>query len=105
MAMKIKKGDEVMVITGKDKGKTGKVLETLRDLDKVVVEGANVVTKNQKNRRVRSQGQQIEKSMPLHVSNVALTEGGKPVRVGYKMEGEGKDAKKVRISRTSGKKI
>ncbi len=94
-----------MVITGKDKGKTGKVLETNRDTDKVVVEGINVVTKHQKNRRVRSQGQLIEKPMPVHVSNVALTEGGKPVRVGYKMEGEGDKQTKIRVARPSGNKI
>lgn len=105
MAMKIKKGDTVIVITGKNKGVSGKVLETLRERDMVVVEGVNMVTKNQKSRRTRSQGQQIEKAMPIHVSNVALSVDGKPVRVGYVVEGEGKDAKKVRVARPSGKKI
>ena len=103
MAQKIKKGDEVVIITGKDKGNTGKVLEVLTD--KVVVEGINVVTKNQKSRRTRSQGQQIQKPMPVHISNVALLEGGKAVRVGFMIEGEGKDKKKVRVARPSGKKI
>ena len=94
-----------MVITGKDKGKTGKVLETNRDNEKVVVEGINVVTKHQKNRRVRSQGQLIQKPMPVHVSNVALVEGGKPVRAGYKFEGEGDTKTKIRVARPSGNKI
>jgi large subunit ribosomal protein L24 len=103
--MKIRKGDTVKVIAGKDKGKTGTVLTTLRDTDQVVIEGINEVKKHQKNRRSRSQGQIIEKSMPIHVSNVALMEGDKTVRVGYIFEGEGDKRKKVRVARPSGKKI
>lgn len=103
--MKIIKGDNVIVITGKDKGKTGSVLHTLPKTDQVVIEGVNVVTKHQKNRRTRSQGQIIEKSMPLHVSNVALTVDGKAVRIGYIVEKDGDKTKKVRIARPSGKKI
>lgn len=103
--MKIKKGDNVMVIAGKDKGKTGAVYKSFPATDKVIIEGVNVVSKHMKNRRTRSQGQVIEKSMPVHVSNVALLEDKKPVRVGYKIEGEGKDAKKVRVSRKTGKNI
>lgn len=103
--MKIKKGDTVMVITGKDKGKTGKVEEVLAKVDKVLVDGINIVTKHQKNRRMRSQGQVIERPMPIHVSNVALMEGKKPVRVGYKVEKDGGKTKKVRVARPSGKTI
>jgi large subunit ribosomal protein L24 len=103
--MKIKQGDTVKVIAGKDKGKTGTILSTLKGTDQVVIEGVNIAKRHQKNKRSRSQGQIIEKSMPIHVSNVSLMEGDKTVRVGYKMEGEGKDMKKVRISRASGKKI
>jgi large subunit ribosomal protein L24 len=103
--MKIRKGDTVKVIAGKDKGKTGSILMTLKDTDQVVIEGINVAKKHQKNKRTRSQGQIIEKSMPIHVSNVALMEGDKTVRVGYKVEGEGDKAKKVRVARPSGKKI
>lgn len=99
--MKIKKGDTVMVIAGKDKGKTGKVERVLANTDQVVVEGINVATKHQKNRRIRSQGQIIEKPMPVHVSNVSMMEGKKPVRVGYKVE----DGKKVRVSKKTGKEI
>lgn len=94
-----------MVITGKDKGKTGTVLKTLPTTEQVVVEGVNVATRHAKNRRSRSVGQIVEKSMPIHVSNVALTEGKKSVRVGYKITGEGRDAKKVRVARPSGKEI
>ena len=103
--MKIKKGDTVKVIAGKDKGKTGTILMTLKDTDQVVIEGINVAKRHQKNKRTRSVGQIIEKSMPIHVSNVALMEGDKAVRVGYEIEGEGDKAKKVRVARPSGKKI
>jgi len=103
--MKIRKGDTIKVITGKDKGKTGIVLSTLKETDQVVIEGINEVKRHQKNRRTRSQGQIIEKSMPIHVSNVALIEGDKAVRAGYTFEGEGDKRKKVRIARPSGKKI
>ena len=103
--MKIKKGDTVVVIAGKDKGKTGTVLEAMPQTDQVLVEGVNLKTKHQKNRRRNSQGQVIEKAAPVHISNVAYAEGKKPVRVGYKVEGEGKDTKKVRVSRQSGKTL
>ncbi len=99
--MKIKQGDTVKVIAGKNKGKIGTILSTLKEKDQVVIEGVNVAKRHQKNKRARSQGQIIEKSMPIHVSNVSLMEGDKTVRVGYMMEGD----KKVRISRASGKKI
>lgn len=103
--MKIRKGDTVQVIAGKDKGKTGTVLSVLVKSDQVLIEGINVATKHQKATRARSQGQIIEKSMPIHVSNVALLEGNKPVRVGYTFEGEGEKRKKVRVARPSGKKL
>jgi len=103
--MKIRKGDTVKVIAGKDKGKTGTVLTTLRATEQVVIEGVNVVKRHQKNRRMRSQGQIIEKSMPIHVSNVSLLEGDKAVRAGYTIEGEGDKRKKVRVARPSNKKI
>lgn len=94
-----------MVIAGKDKGKTGSVIKTLPAKEQVIVEGVHVATRHTRNRRSRSQGQIIEKSMPIHVSNVALVLDKKPVRVGYVTEGEGKDAKKVRVARPSGKKL
>jgi large subunit ribosomal protein L24 len=103
--MKIRKGDTVKVIAGKDKGKTGTILMTMKDMNQVVIEGINVATKHQKSKRVRSQGQIIEKSMPIDASNVALMEGDKTVRVGYTFEGEGDKRKKVRVARPSGKKI
>ncbi len=103
--MKIWKGDTIKVIAGKDKGKTGTVLTALPKLDAVLIEGINVVKRHKKNRQSRSQGQIIEKSMPLHISNVALLEGTKTVRAGYTFEGEGEKRKKVRVARPSGKKI
>jgi len=103
--MKIRKGDTVKVLAGKDKGKTGTVLTVLVGTEQVIIEGINVATKHQKGTRARSQGQIIEKSMPLHASNVALMEGDKTVRVGYTFEGEGEKRKKVRVARPSGKKI
>ena len=103
--MKIRKGDTVKVIAGKDKGKTGTILTVLKDTDQVIIEGVNVAKRHQKNRRTRSQGQIIEKSMPLHASNVALMEGDKTVRVGFIFEGEGDKRTKVRVSKASGKKI
>ncbi len=103
--MKIRKGDTVQIIAGKDKGKTGPVVTVLAKSEQVVVEGVNLVKKHQKNKRSRSQGQIIEKSMPIHASNVSLLEGGKTVRVGYVFEGEGDKKKKVRVARPSGKKL
>jgi len=99
--MKIRKGDTVKVIAGKDKGKVGTVLKAHPTTDQVTIEDINVVKRHQKNRRTRSQGQIIEKSKPIHVSNVALMEGDKTVRVGYAMQ----DGKKVRVARPSGKVI
>lgn len=95
----------MIVIAGKDKGKTGTITQTFPKTDQVLVEGVNMVTRHQKNRQVRSQGQIIEKSMPIHVSNVAYAEGKKTVRVGYSVEGEGDNQKKVRVARPSGKTI
>jgi len=103
--MKIKQGDTVIVLTGKDKGKSGKVLKTFKTKEQVLVEGVHVATKHQKNRRSRSQGQIIEKSMPIHISNVALVADKKPVRVGYTVEKQGDKTTKVRVARPSGKKI
>jgi large subunit ribosomal protein L24 len=103
--MKIRKGDTVKVITGKDKGKTGTILTVLVKTNQVVIEGVHVVKKHQKNKRTRSQGQIIEKSMPIHASNVSLLEGDKAVRAGYVFQGEGDKRKKVRVARPSGKKL
>jgi large subunit ribosomal protein L24 len=99
--MKIKQGDTVKVIAGKDKGKTGSVLAIHKVTNQVTIEGLNVSKRHQKAKRKGSAGQIIEKSMPLNASNVALMEGDKTIRAGYAV----KDGKKVRISRQSGNTI
>jgi large subunit ribosomal protein L24 len=102
--MKIRKGDEVIVIAGKDKGATGKVLRVDVRRERVVVEGVNLITKNIKAdaQRAGKESGRVTVEAPLHVSNVALVEDGKPVRVGYRFN---EDGSKVRISRRSGKEI
>ncbi|MEV4251754.1 50S ribosomal protein L24 [Spirillospora sp. NPDC049652] len=102
--MKIKKGDEVVVIAGKDKGATGKVIRVIPREERVVVEGVNLITKNIKAdaQRAGKESGRVTVEAPLHVSNVALAEDGKPVRVGYRLN---EDGTKVRISRRSGKEI
>ena len=101
--MKIKKGDNVIVIAGKDKGKTGTVLRAVPSLDKVVVEGVNVVKRHQRSRRRGESGQIIDKTLPVHVSNVAIVDPktNKPTRVRI----ERKDGKRTRIAAKSGAKI
>jgi large subunit ribosomal protein L24 len=99
--MKIKNNDNVIVIAGKDKGKTGKVTESFPSRNMVVVEGVNVKKKHERARKSGSKGQIVEKSLPINVSNVMLLEGKKRVRVGKKIVGD----KKVRISKKTGQEI
>jgi len=99
--MKIQKGDTVIIKTGKDRNKTGKVLRVITKNSTVLVEGLNLYKKNQ---RARSEGQKggiIEKSMPIHISNVMLLDSAtkKGARVGYIIDG----GKKVRVTRKAGK--
>jgi len=103
--MKIKKGDNVIVIAGKDKGKKGTVEQAFPKTEQVIIEGVNVKTRHQKNKRSAGAGQIVEKSAPVHVSNVSLMEGKKAVRSGYKMEKDGDKITKTRVSRASGKKL
>jgi large subunit ribosomal protein L24 len=70
--MAIKKNDNVIILTGKDKGKTGKVLKVMPKIDKIIVEGLNMMKKNQRPRKQGQKGQVISISMPIHISNVAL---------------------------------
>ena len=99
--MKIKKNDNVIVIAGKDKGKTAKVLKAMPKDNLIIVEGINMRKKHERARKSNSKGQIVEKAMPIHVSNVMILEGKKGVRVGKKLIGE----KMVRISRKTGKEI
>jgi len=88
---KLKKEDTVEIIAGKDKGKRGRVLKILRDKERVIVEGANIVKKAQKRRRQQDRGGIIEIEAALHVSNVMVVcKKCGPVRVGYKLEGDAK---------------
>lgn len=105
--MKIKKGDTVVVTSGKDKGKEGTVIRAYPADSKVLIEGVAVVKRHQRSRRPGSRGQIVEKPTPIHVSNVAIKDpkSKKPARVGYRLEGEGADAKKVRIARPSGEEL
>lgn len=103
--LKIKKGDTVKVLSGKDKGKTGKVLRVLPSLRKVVVENANMHTKYEKPRGTRQRiGQKISFASPMSVSKVMLidTHSGKPTRVGYQIL---EDGTKQRIAKKSGKAV
>ncbi|MEW6168426.1 MAG: 50S ribosomal protein L24 [Pseudomonadota bacterium] len=96
---KIRKGDEIVVITGKDKGRRGKVSQVRAD-GKLVVEGLNVVKKHQRpNPNAGVAGGIVEKEMPIDVSNVMLwnAKTGKGDRVGFRIEGEGEKRRKVRI--------
>ena len=99
--MKIKKGDNIIVIAGKDKGKNAKVVKCLPKESMIIVEGVNIKKKHERARKSNSKGQIIEKAMPIHVSNVMLLEGKKGVRVGKKKIGD----KIVRISKKTGKEI
>jgi large subunit ribosomal protein L24 len=88
--MKLKKGDTVVVITGKDKGKTGEVMTVLPQEEKVIVQGVNTASKHQKARRANQQGGIIDRDMPIHVSNVMLVHKGKRTRAGYEQRDDGK---------------
>ena len=100
-AMKIKKGDTVSVIAGKDKGKEGKVLAVNAKNSTVLVENVNVVTKHTKPSAANQQGGIVTKEAPLHISNVMLLVDGKATRVGFQMNGD----KKVRVAKATGKVI
>lgn len=107
MNLKIKKGDQVVVLSGKDKGSKGEVTKVIKNDDpnktRIMVQGVNVVTKHQKPTQVSPGGiQKVERS--IHISNVALADpkGGAATRVGYKML---KDGKKVRVARKSGETV
>jgi large subunit ribosomal protein L24 len=106
MAAKIKKGDTVIVIAGRDKGRTGEVIEMRRDDGRALVRGVNMVKRHQKQSQTQ-EGGIISKEAPIHLSNVALADpkDGKPTRVGFKIIGKGDDSRKVRVARRSGVEI
>jgi large subunit ribosomal protein L24 len=98
--MKIKKGDQVIVISGRDKGKRGRVIDVLTKKGKVIVEGVNIKKHHERpNRQKGSAGGIVDREAPLDASNVMLSEGGIPVRVGFQIL---QDDRKVRISKKTG---
>ena len=99
MIKKYKKGDEVIVKTGKDKGKIGKISKVINNLDKVVITGVNISKKHQKPSQ-ESKGGIINKEMPIHISNILAYDAKtkKSSKIGFKIE----DGKKIRILKTSG---
>ena len=107
MSARIRKDDTVIVITGKDKGRSGRVLKVLPKEERVVVEGLNLAKRHTKPDMANPQGGVISKEASLHISNVALRDPktGKPTRVGYKFVGEGAQRRKVRVAKGSGVQI
>jgi large subunit ribosomal protein L24 len=100
--MKVKKGDTVEVIAGKDAGKRGRVLRVVRDRERVVVEGVNMIKRHTRpNPQRRIQGGVVEREAPIHVSNVMVVspESGEATRVGFKIL---EDGRKVRVARVDG---
>ncbi len=103
MAAKVRKGDRVVVTTGRDKGKKGEVLRVYPDESRVLISGVNVVKKHQKQTQSQ-QGGIVTKEAPIHVSNVAHIDpkSGEPTRVGFKVLADGR---KVRVAKKSGESI
>jgi large subunit ribosomal protein L24 len=106
-SMKIKKGDDVVVIAGRDRGREGKVIAAYPDTQRVLVHGVNIIRKNTKvnyqGRRGAKEGGIVTQEAPIHVSNVALVhpDSKKAVRAGFKLDG----AKKTRVARPDGKEL
>ena len=96
---KIRKGDKVVVLTGKDKGRSGEVIQVMPKEDRAVVRGINVVKRHQRQTQTQEAGI-ISKEAPIHLSNLAIADpkDGKPTRVGFRVE----DGKKVRVAKRSG---
>jgi large subunit ribosomal protein L24 len=103
MAAKIRKGDKVVVIAGRDKGRTGEVIEVNPTAGRALVRGVNLVKRHQR-QTAQQQGGIISKELPVHLSNIAIADprDGKPTRVGFKIGGDGH---KVRIAKRSGAEI
>ena len=106
MAAKIKKGDKVIVLTGRDKGRSGEVLEVRPGDDRALVRGVNMVKRHQR-QSAQQEGGIISKEGSIHLSNLALADpkDGKPTRVGFKFVGEGHERRKVRVAKRSGVEI
>jgi large subunit ribosomal protein L24 len=106
MAAKIRKGDKVIVLAGRDKGRAGEVIEVRPGEDRALVRGINMVKRHQR-QTAQQEGGIISKESSVHLSNLAIADpkDGKPTRVGFKFVGEGDARKKVRIAKRSGVEI
>jgi large subunit ribosomal protein L24 len=106
MAARIRKGDKVVVLAGRDKGRSGEVIEIHTKAERATVRGINMVKRHQE-QTAQQEGGIISKEMSIHLSNVALADpkDGKPTRVGFKIEGKGEDRKVIRIAKRSGVEI
>ena len=106
MAAKIRKGDKVIVLAGRDRGRSGEVLEVRPAQERALVRGVNMVKRHQR-QTPQQEGGIISKESTIHLSNLALADpkDGKPTRVGFKFIGEGRDRKKVRVAKRSGVEI
>ena len=106
MAARIRKGDKVVVLTGRDKGRTGEVIEVRPADDRALVRGVNMVKRHQR-QTAQQEGGIISKEGSIHLSNLAVADpkDGKPTRVGFKFVGECNDRKKVRVAKRSGVEI
>jgi len=99
--LKLKSGDTVRVIAGESKGKEGKIIEIIRNKNRAIVEGVNMVSKHNKPSAQNPQGGIVKKEAPIHISNLMLVVKGEATKVGYRFE----DGKKVRYSKKSGEVI
>jgi len=100
LRMKVRKNDQVVILSGRDKGKRGRVIEVLTKKGKVIVEGVNILKHHERPNRQRGiPGGIVERESPIDVSNVMVIEGGKPTRVGYQIL---QDGRKVRVSKRTG---
>jgi len=106
MAARIRKGDKVVVLSGRDKGRTGEVIAVYPRDERATVRGVNMVKRHQR-QTAQQEGGIISKELPIHLSNIALADpkDGKPTRVGFKIVGEGDDRRHVRIAKRSGVEI
>ena len=106
MAAKIRKGDKVIVLNGRDKGRTGEVFEVRPGENKALVRGINLVKRHQKQTQAQ-EGGIISKEATVHLSNLALADpkDGKPTRIGFKFVGEGDARRKIRVAKRSGVEI
>ena len=106
MAARIKKGDTVVIIAGRDKGRTGEVIAMRREEGRALVRGVNMVKRHQR-QSTTQEGGIISKEAPIHLSNIALADpkDKKPTRIGFKFVGKGEDRRKVRVAKRSGAEI